>query len=94
MFLLLSYTLRQWQLWRLRQEALAGKTPEMIQRQLNLHSQHIVIYHQHAYAQMPLVTFTRELLEMEPAARARALDKVRRLEASFLTPLENLRAPP
>jgi len=94
-FILLSYTLRQWQLWRLRQEAeLAGKTPGLLQRQLNLHRQYVVIYHQHAYTQMPLVTFTREVLELAPAARAKALAKIRKLEQSFLTPLENLRAPP
>jgi hypothetical protein len=43
---------------------------------------------------MPLVTFSRELLEMQAEARAKALIKVRQLEQSFLTPLENLRAPP
>ena len=93
-FILLSYTLRQWQLWRLLQEALAGKTPGLIQRRLNLHNQYVVIYHEHAYMQMPLVTFSRELLEMAPAARAKALIKIRHLEDSLLTPLDNIRAPP
>jgi hypothetical protein len=90
----LSYTLRQWQLWKLQQEDLAGKTPGLVRRQLNIHNQYVVIYHENAYTQMPLVTFTRELLEMQPEARAKALIKVRQLEQSFLTPLENLRAPP
>ncbi len=93
-FILLSYTLRQWQLWKLRQQDLAGKTPGLMRRQLNIHAQYVVIYHQNAYAQMPLVSFTRELLELPPEARAKALVKVRQLEQSFLTPLENLRAPP
>lgn len=93
-FILLSYTLRQWQLWKSRQEDLAGKTPGFLGRQLNLHSEYVVIYHQNAYTQMPLVTFSRELLEMAEEARAKALIKVRHLEQSFLTPLENLRAPP
>ena len=94
-FILLSDTLRQWQLWRLRQEEeLAGKTPGLIGRRLNIHSQSVVIYHQHAYTQMPLVTFTREVLELAPEARARALAKIRKLEESFLTPLDNVRAPP
>ena len=94
-FILLSYTLRQWQLWRLRQEEeLAGKTPGLLQRRLNIHRQYVVIYHQHAYTQMPLVTFTREVLELAPEARARALAKIRKLEESFLTPLDNVRAPP
>jgi hypothetical protein len=73
---------------------LAGKTPELIRRRLNIHSQYVVIYHQHAYTQMPLVTFTREVLELAPEARARALAKIRKLENSFLTPLDNVRAPP
>jgi hypothetical protein len=93
-FILLSYTLRQWQLWKFRQEELAGKSPALLGRRLNLHSEYVVIYHQNAYTRMPLVTFSRELLEMQAEARAKALIKVRQLEQSFLTPLENLRAPP
>lgn len=93
-FILLSYTLRQWQLWRLLQEELAGKTPGLLERRLNLHHQYVVIYHEQAYTQMPLVTFSRELLELEPVARARALLKLRRLEESMLAPLDNVRAPP
>ena len=93
-FILLSYTLRQWQLWRWLQEDLAGKTPGLIQRRLNLHHQYVVIYHEHAYTQMPLVTFARELVEMAPAARAKALIKIRRLEESLLTPLDMVRVPP
>jgi hypothetical protein len=94
-FILLSYTLRQWQLWRLRQEEeLAAKTPGLLQRRLNLHCQYVVIYHQHAYTQMPLVTFTREVLELEPEARAKALARIQKLEETFLTPLDNVRAPP
>ena len=93
-FILLSYTLRQWQLWKFRQQALAGKTPGLLGRQLNLHSEQVFIYHQNAYTRMPLVTFSRELLEMPDEARAKALTKLRHLEQSLLTPLENLRAPP
>jgi hypothetical protein len=43
---------------------------------------------------MPLVSFTRELLEMAPEAQTKALVKVRRLERSLLIPLTHLRAPP
>jgi hypothetical protein len=93
-FILLSYTLRQWQLWKLQQEKLAGKTPGFVERELSVHSEFVVIYHQHAYAQMPLVSFTRELLEMTPEAQAKALIKVRRLEQTLLSPLIHLRAPP
>jgi hypothetical protein len=93
-FILLSYTLRQWQLWKLQQEKLAGKTPGFLERELSAHSQFVVIYHEHAYAQMPLVSFTRELLELAPEAQAKALSKVRRLEQSLLSPLPHLRAPP
>jgi len=93
-FILLSYTLRQWQLWKLRQQDLAGKTPGTLGRQLNMHSEQVVIYHQNAYTRMPLLTFSRELLEMPANARAKALIKLRHLEQSFMTPLENLRLPP
>jgi len=93
-FILLSYTLRQWQLWKLQQEKLAGKTPGFLERELSAHSQFVVIYHQHAYAQLPVVSFTRELLEMTSEAQAKALVKVRRLEQSLLSPLVHLRAPP
>ena len=93
-FILLSYTLRQWQLWQWQQQQLAGMTPELLHQRLNIHNQFVAIYHQNAYTQMPLVRFTRELLAMAPEARAKALVKVRQLEQSFLTPLEHLRAPP
>jgi len=93
-FILLSYTLRQWQLWKLEQEKLSGRTPGFLERRLNVHALFVVIYHQHAYAQMPLVSFTRELLELAPEAQAKALAKVRRLEQSLLSPLVNLRHPP
>jgi hypothetical protein len=92
-FVLLSYTLRQWQLWKTHQEQLAGLHPDRIQRQLNLEHQFVAIYHQRAYVQLPLLTFTREVLELEPAARERALAQIRRLERSFLCPVENLRPP-
>jgi hypothetical protein len=93
-FILLSYTLRQWQLWKLQQEKLAGKTPGFLERELSAHAQFVVIYHEHAYAQLPVVSFTRELLEMPSEAQAKALIKVRRLEQSLLSPLVHLRAPP
>jgi hypothetical protein len=93
-FILLSYTLRQWQLWRLRQEDLAGKTPGFLERQLNRRKEYVVIYHEHAYTQMPLLSFSRELLELSPEAQAKARLKLRQLEQSFLSPLEHLRAPP
>lgn len=92
-FVLLSYTLRQWQLWKTHQEQLAGLHPDQIQRQLNLEHQFVAIYHQRAYVQLPLLTFTREVLELEPTARERALAQIRRLERSFLCPVENLRPP-
>jgi hypothetical protein len=93
-FILLAYTLRQWQLWRLLQEQLSGKTPTLLERPLNLHKQWVIIYLADAYTQMPLITFSRELLELSPEAQAKALKKLRHLEESMLTPLENLRAPP
>jgi hypothetical protein len=93
-FIFLSYTLRQWQLWKSAQEELAGKTPGLLRRQLNLYNEYVVIYHEHAYTQMPLVSFSRELLELVPEARAKALLKLRKLEESLLTPLEHVRAPP
>jgi hypothetical protein len=92
-FILLSYSLRQWQLWKTFQEELAGKTP-LLRRELKLHNEHVVIYHEHAYTQLPLLSFSRELLELVPEARAKALVKLRKLEQSLLSPLDNVRAPP
>lgn len=92
-FVLLSYTLRQWQLWKTQQDQLAGLHPDQIQRRLDLQHHFIVIYLAQAYVQLPLVTFTRELLELAPAARDRARRTIRRLEQSFLSPVEHLRPP-
>jgi hypothetical protein len=83
---LLSYTLRQWQLWKHHQEVLAGRAPDAIHRALNLRKDYVVIYHQRAYAELPLVQFTREVLELEPEARAKALAKIKQLEQSMLHP--------
>ena len=91
--ILLTYTLRQWQLWKCLEEELASSHPNKIRRNLNLYDQYIVIYYQGAYAQMPLLTFTREVLRLEPEARAKALVIVQRLEQSMLCPMENLRPP-
>lgn len=88
-FILLSYTLRQWQLWKLHREELAGATPGLMHRRLNLRKDYVVIYLAHAYARLPLVRFTREVLELEPTARARALAKIRKLEQSLLAPMDN-----
>jgi hypothetical protein len=88
-FILLSYTLRQWQLWKLHQEELAGASPGLMRRRLNIRKQYVVIYLAHSYAQMPLIRFTREVLELEPEARAKALAKVRKLEQSLLNPLDD-----
>lgn len=88
-FILLSYTLRQWQLWKLHHQELSGLSPELMRRRLNIRKQYVVIYLANAYAQMPLVRFTREVLELEPEARAKALAKVRKLEQSLLSPLDD-----
>jgi hypothetical protein len=42
---------------------------------------------------LPLVSFTREVLELAPAARRKAVAQIRRLERRFLTPLRNLPPP-
>jgi hypothetical protein len=91
--ILLSYSLRQYQLWKLLQTSLASCAPDQIRFRLAIRREHVVIYHNHAYTQMPLLSFSRELLQLEPQARARALEKVERLEQSMLCPLENLRPP-
>jgi hypothetical protein len=92
-FILLSFTLRQWQLWQQGQEELAARTPQEISRRLNIRKDYVIIYLGKAYTQMPLLTFTRELLELEAEARAKALEKIRKLEQSLLAPLEKLRPP-
>jgi len=42
-----------------------------------LRQQWVVIYLGYAYTQMPLVTFTREVLQLAPPARDKALKKIR-----------------
>jgi hypothetical protein len=90
---LLSYTLRQWQLWRILQEQLANRTPDIMRFRLAMRREYVVIYYQNAYAQMPLVCFSRELLELNEAARVKALSKIRQLEQSMLEPMDLLRPP-
>jgi len=83
--ILLTYTLRQWQLWKFVEETLANLTPESLVQQLNLTQQWVVIYLGYAYTQMPLVTFTREVLQLEAPARDKALKKIQALEQNLLT---------
>lgn len=83
--ILLTYTLRQWQLWKFVEETLANLTPEALVRQLNLRQQWVVIYLGYAYTQMPLVTFTREVLQLAAPARDKALKKIQALEENLLT---------
>jgi Transposase DDE domain len=93
-FILLAYTLRQWQLWTLHQTVWAGLSPEQLQQRLAIHTQWVVIYYQMAYVQLPLATFTREVLELEGEARLKALAKVRELEQRLLAPVAPLRPRP
>jgi len=78
---------------KFNQEQLSGLHPDRIELQLSYYDQHVVIYHQHAYAQIPLLSFSRELLEMGPEARAKALGRIRKLEKSLLSPPQNLPPP-
>ena len=93
-FILLAYTLRQWQLWTLQQTVWAGLSPTQLQERLALHTQWIVIYYQMAYVQLPLATFTREVLELEESARVKVLARVRKLEQRLLAPVVPLRPRP
>jgi hypothetical protein len=93
LFILLSYSLRQWQLWKLQLQQLAGCAPDQLRFRLAIRREYVVVYHQDAYTQMPLVSFSRELLQLQPAARTKALKKVQQLEQSMLHPFENLRPP-
>jgi len=85
--ILLTYTLRQWQLWQMLREEQAHRTPDTLRFRLALRREYIVIYYQHAYTQMPLVCFSRELLQLADEARRKALGKVQQLEQSLLEPV-------
>lgn len=89
--ILLTYTLRQWQLWKFLDEMLARLTPEQLLHHLNVRQQWVVIYLGYAYTQMPLISFTREVLQLEPPARDKALKKIQALEQTLLEPIPNPR---
>ena len=88
---LLTYTLRQWQLWKFLQETLANLTPEGLAAQLKLMQQWVVIYLGLAYTQLPVVSFTREAIQLEGTAKEKALRKLAILEDTLFTPLPNPR---
>ena len=90
---LLTYTLRQWQLWRFLEENLANLTPEGLMAQLRLLQQWIVIYLEGAYTQLPVLTFTREAMQLEGPARQKALRKLELLENILLSSIPNPRPP-
>jgi hypothetical protein len=88
---LLTYTLRQWQLWNFLDKRLAQLTPEGLADQLRLLQQWIVIYLGLAYTQLPVVTFTREAILLEGEAREKALRKLDQLETLLFTPIAHPR---
>jgi hypothetical protein len=88
---LLTYTLRQWQLWKFLDERLAQLTPEGLADQLRLLQQWIVIYLGLAYTQLPMVSFTREAILLEGEARQKALRKLDQLETLLFTPIAHPR---
>lgn len=89
--ILLTYTLRQWQLWKFFEETLASLTPERLTQLLNLTHQWVVIYLGLAYTQMPLIAFTREVLQLQEPARQKALEKIQVLEQTLWEPLPHPR---
>jgi len=88
---LLTYTLRQWQLWKFLDERLAQLTPEGLADQLRWLQQWIVIYLGLAYTQLPVVSFTREAMLLEGEARQKALRKLEQLETLLCSPITNPR---
>lgn len=90
-FVLLAYTLRQWQLWKWQQEELAGLSPAAMHLRLNMRREYVVIYHEQSYTQMPLVGFSRELLQLEGDGKQKALQKIIHMEQQMFEPLTNLR---
>lgn len=70
---------------------MAHLTPERLADQLRLLQQWNVIYLGLAYTQLPVVSFTREVLQLEGAARDKALRKLELLERTLLTPVPNPR---
>jgi hypothetical protein len=88
---LLTYTLRQWQIWKWLEEKMASLTPEGLLQALKLLQQWIVIYWQRSYTQLPVVSFTREAIQLEGEARAKALRKLEALERDLFAPVLNPR---
>jgi hypothetical protein len=70
---------------------MASLTPDGLAAQLRLLQQWIVIYLERVYTQLPVVTFTREAIQLEGPARDKALRKLEALETSLFTPIPNPR---
>ena len=88
---LLTYTLRQWQIWKWLGETLAGLTPQETLAQLKLLQQWVVIYWQMSYTQLPVVSFTREAMQLDGEAKRKAIRKLETLEQELFTPVVNPR---
>ena len=84
---LLTYTLRQWQIWKWLGETLASHTPEETLHQLKLLQQWVVIYWQKSYTQLPVLSFTREAMQLDGEAKRKAIRKLEALEQELFTPL-------
>jgi hypothetical protein len=79
------------QLWKDGRENLSACHPAEIRTRLNLQHQFVVINLGNAYAQLSLITFTCDGLELEPVARSKELDKMPQIERSPLRPISIIR---
>jgi hypothetical protein len=64
-------------------ENLANLTPERLLGALKLLQQWVVIYHELAYTQMPVVCFARQTLQLEGPAKEKSPRKLGILEAEL-----------
>ena len=85
---LLTYTLRQWQLWKFLEENLANLTPEGLAAQLRLLQQWIVIYRSGLTRNCPWSPSPGKPSSWK-ASPARSPAQAQLLESILLTPVPN-----
>jgi hypothetical protein len=93
-FILLTYTLLQWHLWRRERQALNRKTQPRVRETILPAAEQVVIYHGDYFAFLDVYEYQELLLKLSETARVKILAKTEQLRAAMYRVPPPRRRPP
>ncbi len=82
-FMLLTYTLLQWHLWRRERQSLNRKTQPRVRETILPAAEQVVIYHENYFAFLDVYEYQELLLKLSEPARVKILAKTEQLRAEM-----------